>query len=188
MLKNSVNSITSKYSSADQSALVALDLDGGVMAMIGGRDYGDTQFNRVTQAQRQPGSAFKIFVYLAGLKEGFEPEDEMVDSEIDINGWSPKNYKKEYLGEISLFDAFAKSINTVAVQLSENIGRENVIKMAKSMGIRSPIINSPSLALGTSEVNLLELTAAYDVLANSGKGIFVHGIRSIENTSGKHFS
>ena len=155
------------------------------MAMIGGRDYGDTQFNRVTQAQRQPGSAFKIFVYLAGLKEGFEPEDEMVDSEININGWSPKNYKKEYLGEISLFDAFAKSINTVAVQLSENIGRQNVIKMAKSMGIRSPIINSPSLALGTSEVNLLELTAAYDVLANSGKGIFVHGIRSIENTSGK---
>ena len=183
--EDSVNSITSKYSSADQSALVALDLDGGVMAMIGGRDYGDTQFNRVTQAQRQPGSAFKIFVYLAGLKEGFEPEDEMVDSEININGWSPKNYKKEYLGEISLFDAFAKSINTVAVQLSENIGRLNVIKMAKSMGIRSPIVNSPSLALGTSEVNLLELTAAYDVLANSGKGIFVHGIRSIENTSGK---
>ena len=183
--EDSVNSITSKYSSADQSALVALDLDGGVMAMIGGRDYGDTQFNRVTQAQRQPGSAFKFFVYLAGLKEGFEPEDEMVDSEININGWSPKNYKKEYLGEISLFDAFAKSINTVAVQLSENIGRQNVIKMAKSMGIRSPIVNSPSLALGTSEVNLLELTAAYDVLANSGKGIFVHGIRSIENTSGK---
>ena len=183
--EDSVNSITSKYSSADQSALVALDLDGGVMAMIGGRDYGDTQFNRVTQAQRRPGSAFKIFVYLAGLKEGFEPEDEMVDSEININGWSPKNYKKEFLGEISLFDAFAKSINTVAVQLSENIGRQNVIKMAKSMGIRSPIVNSPSLALGTSEVNLLELTAAYDVLANSGKGIFVHGIRSIENTSGK---
>ena len=183
--EDSVNSITSKYPSADQSALVALDLDGGVMAMIGGRDYGDTQFNRVTQAQRQPGSAFKIFVYLAGLKEGFEPEDEMVDSEININGWSPKNYKKEYLGEISLFDAFAKSINTVAVQLSENIGRQNVINMARSMGIRSPIINSPSLALGTSEVNLLELTAAYDVLANSGKGIFVHGIRSIENTSGK---
>ena len=92
--------------------------------MIGGRDYGDTQFNRVTQAQRQPGSAFKIFVYLAGLKEGFEPEDEMVDSEIDINGWSPKNYKKGIFREISLFDAFAKSINTVAVQLSENIGEK----------------------------------------------------------------
>ena len=106
--ESSVNSITSKFSSADQSALVALDLDGGVKAMIGGRDYGDTQFNRVTQAQRQPGSAFKIFVYLAGLKEGYEPQDEIVDSEIDINGWSPKNYKKEYLGEISLFEAFCK--------------------------------------------------------------------------------
>ena len=182
--ESSVNSITTKFPSADQSALVALDLDGGVMAMIGGRDYGDTQFNRVTQAQRQPGSAFKIFVYLAGLKEGYDPNDAIIDSEIDINGWSPKNYKKEYLGEISLFDAFAKSINTVAVKLSESIGRENVIKMAKSM-VSSPILNSPSLALGTSEVNLLELTAAYDVLANSGNGIFVHGIRSIENTSGK---
>ena len=183
--ESSVNSITSKYTSADQSALVALDLKGGVMAMVGGRDYGDTQFNRATQAQRQPGSAFKLFVYLAGLKEGYGPEDEIVDSEININGWSPKNYKKEYLGEISLVDAFSKSINTVAVKLSENIGRENVIKMARSLGISSPILNSPSLALGTSEVNLLELTAAYDVLANKGNGVLVHGIRSIENTEGK---
>tara|TARA_A100001015_G_scaffold95008_1_gene105581 strand:- start:7306 stop:9180 length:1875 start_codon:yes stop_codon:yes gene_type:complete len=183
--ESSVNSITSKYTSADQSALVALDLKGGVMAMVGGRDYGDTQFNRATQAQRQPGSAFKLFVYLAGLKEGYGPKDEIVDSEININGWSPKNYKKEYLGEISLVDAFSKSINTVAVKLSENIGRENVIKMARSLGISSPILNSPSLALGTSEVNLLELTAAYDVLANKGNGVLVHGIRSIENTEGK---
>jgi penicillin-binding protein 1A len=183
--ENSVNTITSKYTSADQSALVALDLKGGVMAMVGGRDYGDTQFNRATQAQRQPGSAFKLFVYLAGLKEGYGPKDEIIDSEININGWSPKNYKKEYLGEISLRDAFSKSINTVAVKLSENIGRDNVIKMARSLGISSPIINSPSLALGTSEVNLLELTAAYDVLANKGNGVFVHGIRSIENKEGK---
>ena len=183
--ENSVNTITSQYSSAEQSALVALDLSGGVMAMVGGRDYGDTQFNRATQAQRQPGSAFKLFVYLAGLKEGYGPKDEIIDSEININGWSPKNYKKEYLGEISLVDAFSKSINTVAVKLSENIGRENVIKMARSLGISSPILNSPSLALGTSEVNLLELTAAYDVLANKGNGVLVHGIRSIENTSGK---
>ena len=100
--ESSVNSITSKYTSADQSALVALDLKGGVMAMVGGRDYGDTQFNRATQAQRQPGSAFKLFVYLAGLKEGYGPKDEIVDSEININGWSPKNYKKEYLGKFLL--------------------------------------------------------------------------------------
>jgi len=99
----------------------------------GGRDYGDSQFNRVTQAQRQPGSAFKIFVYLAGLDNGYAPDDLMVDSEININGWSPKNYKKEYLGEIQLDQAFSKSINTIAVKLSENIGRESVIKMAKSL-------------------------------------------------------
>jgi len=183
--EDSVNNITENFPSADQSALVALNINGGVIAMVGGRDYGDSQFNRVTQAQRQPGSAFKIFVYLAGLYSGYEPDDLMEDSEININGWSPKNYKKEYLGEIKLDQAFSKSINTIAVKLSEDIGRENVIKMAKSLGISSPILNSPSLALGTSEVNLLELTAAYDVLANNGNGVFVHGIRSIENTSGK---
>ena len=184
--EDSLNEVTHKYPSADQSALVGLDLDGGVIAMIGGRDYGDSQFNRVTQAKRQPGSAFKLFVYLAGLENGFSPEDLMIDKKININGWSPKNYKDKYLGEVSLKDAFSKSINTVAVKISEDIGREKVIKMAKSMGINSPILNSPSLALGTSEVNLLELTAAYDVLANNGNGIFVHGIRSIENTDGKN--
>ena len=183
--EKSVNQITSKYESADQSALVALNLNGEVLAMIGGRDYGDSQFNRVTQAQRQPGSAFKLFVYLAGLQSGFSPDDLILDSEININGWSPKNYKKDYMGEVSISDAFAKSINTVAVKLSESIGRENVIKTAKSLGVNSPLLNSPSIALGTSEVNLLELTSAYNVLANNGNGIFVHGIRSIENTSGK---
>ncbi len=184
--EDSLNEITMKYPSADQSALVGLDLDGGVISMIGGRDYGDSQFNRVTQAKRQPGSAFKIFVYLAGLESGITPKDLMVDSKININGWSPKNYKDDYRGEVSVEEAFSKSINTVAVKISENIGREKVIKIAKLMGINSPIVNSPSLALGTSEVSLLELTAAYDVLANNGDGIFVHGIRSIENTEGEN--
>ena len=95
--EKSVNQITSKYESADQSALVALNLNGEVLAMIGGRDYGDSQFNRVTQAQRQPGSAFKLFVYLAGLQNGYSPDDLIIDSEININGWSPKNYKKDYI-------------------------------------------------------------------------------------------
>ena len=186
LAEESLNRITMKYPSADQSALVGLNLDGGVISMIGGRDYGDSQFNRVTQAKRQPGSAFKLFVYLAGLENGLDPHDLMIDSKININGWSPKNYKDKYLGEVSVKEAFSKSINTVAVKISEEIGREKVIKMAKLMGITSPIVNSPSLALGTSEVNLLELTAAYDVLANNGNGIFVHGIRSIENTEGKN--
>ena len=184
--EESLNKITLNYPSADQSALVGLDLDGGVISMIGGRDYGDSQFNRVTQAKRQPGSAFKLFVYLAGIENGLLPEDIIIDSKVNINGWSPKNYKDNYLGEVSIEDAFSKSINTVAVKISEKIGRDKVIKMAKIMGINSPILNNPSLALGTSEVNLLELTAAYDVLANNGNGVFVHGIRSIENTDGEN--
>ncbi len=184
--EESLNKITLNYPSADQSALVGLDLDGGVISMIGGRDYGDSQFNRVTQAKRQPGSAFKLFVYLAGIENGLLPEDIIIDSKVNIDGWSPKNYKDNYLGEVSIEDAFSKSINTVAVKISEKIGRDKVIKMAKIMGINSPILNNPSLALGTSEVNLLELTAAYDVLANNGNGVFVHGIRSIENTDGEN--
>ncbi len=183
--EDSLNKVTTQYPSAGQSALVSLDLDGGVISMIGGRDYGDSQFNRVTQAKRQPGSAFKLFVYLAGIEDGYSPEDLITDSKININGWSPKNYKDIYLGQVSIEEAFSKSINTVAVKISEDIGREKVIRMAKSMGINSPILNSPSLALGTSEVNLLELTAAYDILANNGNGVFVHGIRSIENTEGE---
>ncbi len=183
--EESLINVNSKFDSAEQSSLVALDLNGGVIAMIGGTDYGDTQFNRVTQAKRQPGSAFKLFVYLAGLKDGFLPNDKIIDSKIDIEGWSPKNYKNEYIGEVTIKEAFSKSINTVAVKISESIGREKVIKVAKSMGITSPILNSPSLALGTSEVTLLELTTAYNVLANNGNGVFSYGIRSIEDTDGE---
>ncbi len=183
--EKSLINVNSKFESAEQSSLVALDLNGGIIAMIGGTDYGDTQFNRVTQAKRQPGSAFKLFVYLAGLESGFSPNDTFIDSKIDIDGWSPKNYKNEYLGEVTLREAFSKSINTVAVKISETIGRDKVIDVAKSMGITSPILNSPSLALGTSEVTLLELTSAYNVLANNGNGVFSYGIRSIEDTDGE---
>ena len=183
--ERSLINVNSKFESAEQSSLVALDLNGGIIAMIGGTDYGDTQFNRVTQAKRQPGSAFKLFVYLAGLESGFSPNDTFIDSKIDIEGWSPKNYKNEYIGEVTLREAFSKSINTVAVKISETIGREKVIDVAKSMGITSPILNSPSLALGTSEVTLLELTSAYNVLANNGNGVFSYGIRSIEDTDGE---
>ena len=183
--EKSLINVNSKFESAEQSSLVALDLNGGIIAMIGGTDYGDTQFNRVTQAKRQPGSAFKLFVYLAGLESGFSPSDTFIDSKIDIEGWSPKNYKNEYIGEVTLREAFSKSINTIAVKISETIGREKVIDVAKSMGITSPILNSPSLALGTSEVTLLELTSAYNVLANNGNGVFSYGIRSIEDTDGE---
>ena len=184
MAEESISSISKKFPSANQSAIVALDLNGGVLAMVGGRDYGDSQFNRVTQAQRQPGSAFKLFVYLVALENGFLPDDKIEDSEVSVDDWSPENYKKEFLGDISISEAFSKSINTVAVKISESVGREEVIKKAKSLGIKSKLINSPSLALGTSEVNLLELTGAYNVLANGGNGVWTHGVRLIEDVDG----
>ena len=169
--EDSVNKITLDYPSAGQSAIVAMNLDGGVLSMIGGRDYGDSQFNRVTQAQRQPGSAFKVFVYLAGLKGGFSPDDFMIDSKIDINGWSPQNYKKEYVGEVSLNDAFAKSINTVAVKLSEEVGRENVIKVAKSLGISSCIHwrgaqNSDKVITALRQADIFVLPCRRDIDGN----------------------
>ena len=182
--EESILGISKSFPSANQSAIVVLDLNGGVLAMVGGRDYGDSQFNRVTQAQRQPGSAFKLFVYLVALENGFLPDDKIEDSEISVDNWSPENYKKEFLGDISISEAFSKSINTVAVKISESIGREEVIKKAKSLGIKSKLVNSPSLALGTSEVNLLELTGAYNVLANGGNGVWTHGVRLIENVNG----
>mgnify|MGYP001455535036 FL=1 len=183
--EESLTKISQNYKSANQSAIVVLDLNGGVLAMVGGRDYGDSQFNRVTQAQRQPGSAFKLFVYLVALENGFQPSDLIEDSQVSIEDWSPENYKKEFLGNISISDAFAKSINTVAVKVSEEIGRDKVIHKAKSMGISSKLINSPSIALGTSEVNLLELTGAYNVVANGGNGVWTYGVRLIENVEGE---
>ena len=182
--EDSLLKISNQYKSANQSAIVVLDLTGGVLAMIGGKDYGDSQFNRVTQAQRQPGSAFKLFVYLAALENGFSPNDITLDSKISIGDWSPENYKKEFLGDITLSDAFAKSINTVAVKVSESIGRDKVIKKAKTFGITSELVNSPSVALGTSEVNLLELTGAYNIVANGGNGVWNHGVMYIEDVDG----
>ena len=183
--ENSLTSISKQYSNADQSAIVTLDLNGGVLAMVGGKDYGDSQFNRVTQAQRQPGSAFKLFVYLSALEQGLSPFEMVEDSKVSIESWSPKNYKNEFLGKISIVEAFSKSINTVAVKVSEETGRKRIINKAKKLGIKSKLIDSPSLALGTSEVNLLELTNAYNVIANGGNGVWSHGIRLIENVDGE---
>lgn len=182
--EESLQIISKKYKSANQSAIVALDFNGGILSMIGGKDYGDSQFNRVSQAQRQPGSAFKLFVYLSALENGFKPDDKVFDSEVSIGEWSPQNYKKEFLGEVTISEAFEKSINTVAVKVSEKVGRENVIRKAKSLGISSKLINSPSVALGTSEVNLLELTGAYNIVANGGNGVWTHGVRYIQDKNG----
>ncbi|MBT5074035.1 MAG: PBP1A family penicillin-binding protein [Kordiimonadaceae bacterium] len=187
MAANAVRQILNRQPGSEdtQAALVSMDLDGAVRALIGGRDYNESQFNRAVQAQRQPGSAFKLFVYLAALEAGHSPKDIMRDSEIILNGWSPKNYNGKYIGEVTLEEAFAKSINTIAVKLSESIDRRSVIDMSQRLGIMSPLITEPSLALGTSELNLLELTTAYSVVARGGLETRPYGIVEIQNSAGQ---
>ena len=187
MAANAVRQILNRQESSNdtQAALVSMDLDGAVRALIGGRDYTESQFNRAVQAQRQPGSAFKLFVYLAALEAGYGPETVMRDSPVILNDWSPKNYSDTYAGDVTLETAFAKSINTVAVKLSERVDRNSVIDMAERLGITSPLTKEPSLALGTSEVNLLELTSAYTVVARGGIKTNPYGIVEIQNSAGK---
>jgi penicillin-binding protein 1A len=184
-----VNQILNAQGDADrreiQGALVAMDYDGAIRAMIGGRDYGKSQFNRAAHAKRQPGSAFKMFIYLTALENGFAADDIMRDSEITLDGWSPRNYNDRFSGEISLKDAFAKSLNTVAVKLSEKVNRRNVIAMAARLGISTRVGPHPSLALGTSETYLHELTAAYGAVANGGHLVKPYGIVEIQNNQGQ---
>ena len=167
-----------------QGALVALSHDGAIRAMVGGRSYTDSQFNRATQALRQPGSAFKLFVYLAGLESGYSPNDRVVDRPIKIGRWRPRNYTGKFVGETNLTDAFARSLNTVAVQVSESAGRKKVISAARRLGITTQIPSHPSLALGAAEVSLLELTGAYAAIANQGRAAWPYGISEIRDSSG----
>ncbi len=168
-----------------QGAVVALSPSGAIRAMVGGRDYRESQFNRVTQALRQPGSAFKLFVYLAGLEAGMSPDDHMSDVPLRIGGWRPRNYDGRYRGDITLRQALAQSINTVAVRVSERAGRGRVIDAARRLGITTPLRSHPSLALGAGEVTLLGLTAAYGVLPNGGFAVWPHGISEIRDRQGR---
>jgi penicillin-binding protein 1A len=148
-----------------QAALVAMRPDGRVVAMVGGKSYKESPFNRATQARRQPGSAFKLFVYLAAMRAGYSPDDKIEDRPITIDGWTPRNSDGVYRGTITLREAFSRSSNAAAVRLSEQVGRDNVIRAARELGIRSPLTRNPSLALGSSSVSLIELTAAYAAIA-----------------------
>lgn len=153
---------------ASEAALVAIDHDGAVRAMVGGRDYAKSQYNRATQAKRQPGSAFKLFTYLAALEAGIKPMDRYIDGPTTVGDWAPKNYSGQFNGEMTAQEAFSRSINTIAVQISEKIGREKAAAVARRLGIKTAISNVPSLPLGTEEVRLLELAGSYATVANGG--------------------
>lgn len=168
-----------------QAALVSMSPDGAVRALVGGKDYDASQFNRAIQAQRQPGSAFKLFVYLAGMENGLTPDDRFVDGPLRIGKWQPRNYGGNFLGAVTLREAMARSVNTVAVQVSERVGRGKVIDAARRLGITSPLKSHPSLALGASEVSLVELTSAYGVIANGGVAVWPHGISEIRERGGR---
>jgi penicillin-binding protein 1A len=146
---------------ASQAALVAMRADGSVVAMVGGRDYQASQFNRAVDARRQPGSAFKLFVYLAALRKGLSPDDTIDASPLDIKGWEPENFGDHQFGRVTLADAFAESINTAAVRLAQQVGLDQVIAAARDLGIDGALPAVPSLALGTADLSLLDLTAAY---------------------------
>ncbi|MCJ2107739.1 PBP1A family penicillin-binding protein [Methylobacterium sp. E-041] len=163
-----------------QGALVAMSKDGAILAMVGGRDYEDSQFNRATQAKRQAGSLFKLFVYLTAYENGLTPETVLVDRPVQIGDWEPQNANNRFRGAVPLRTAFALSINTVAAQLGEELGIPAVIATAKSLGVQSDLPNVPSLALGSAEVTLLEMTRAYaGVLANRTpvESFDIHAIR-----------
>ena len=165
-----VNTITKykKRTRASEAAVVVMKPDGAVSALLGGVDYRESVFNRATQALRQPGSAFKPFVYLAALEAGFSPWETRDDEPVDIAGYTPSNFGGKYYGTVTLADALAHSVNTIAVSLAQEVGIRNVIATARRVGITSPMQANASLALGTAEVTPLELTAAYAVIANGG--------------------
>lgn len=171
----------------DQAALVAIDpRDGEIKALVGGSNFGDSQFNRATQAQRQPGSTFKGFVYTAAIAAGFSPYDGYQDAPMSIDGYRPENYGKSYSGGwISMIDALAKSTNVIAVRVLAEVGFEPTIKLARDMGIKTELKPYYALALGAIEVNLLELTNGYGTLAALGNHVEAHGIRRILNGKGE---
>ncbi|MCB1492651.1 MAG: penicillin-binding protein 1A [Rhodobiaceae bacterium] len=168
-----------------QSALVAIDGIGAVRALVGGVNYQASQYNRAVTAKRQPGSAFKPFVYLAALDIGLTPDTLRIDGPTKINGWAPKNYSGDFLGPVNLSYGLSHSLNTISARLTNEVGPDAVVQAAHRMGITSDIEPNPSIALGTSEVTPLELTAAYVPFANGGHGILPYVINSIRTRDGK---
>ena len=167
-----------------QGALVAEDAGGAIKALIGGRAYADSQFDRAVAAKRQPGSVFKPFVYLAAVERGLTPDTIRNDAPIDVQGWQPENYSRRYMGPVTLTTALAQSLNTVAVRLGLEVGPRAVIAVAHRLGIQSPLEPNASIALGTSEVSPLELVTAYVPFGNGGMGVQAHIITTVKRASG----
>ena len=168
-----------------QGALVALDRDGAVKAMIGGRDYVRSIYNRATQAERQPGSAFKLFVYLAALESGMKPSDTVVDEPVTIDGWTPRNSTRTHLGPVTLREAFARSINTVSAKIGDALGFGTIADMAYRFGISGKISTFPSMVLGTSDVRLIDMTRAFASVQNRGVAVVPYAIRKVVTADGR---
>ncbi|MGI9491360.1 MAG: transglycosylase domain-containing protein [Geminicoccaceae bacterium] len=180
--ENSVSELLDRHGAdvgARQVAMIAMTPDGRIKAMVGGRNYEESQFNRAVQAQRQPGSAFKLFLYLAALDEEIYPDNGISARPIEVEGWYPRNADEAYPQRISISHAFSHSVNTAAVRLAEHIGRDKIVQKARQLGVTSDLHSHPSLALGSAEVTLLELTAAYATVANGGNMVWPEGINSI---------
>src|SRR5579859_1606671 len=168
-----------------QGALVAMTPDGAVRAMVGGRNYSESQYNRAVTAKRQPGSAFKPFVYLTAIEAGLTPDTIRQDAPLDIKGWRPENYTRQYFGPVTLTQALSMSLNTVAVRLGLEVGPKNVVRTAHRLGISSKLEPNASIALGTSEVSVLEMVGAYAPFANGGLAVSPHVVTRIKTLDGK---
>ncbi len=189
-VENSLRQYGQEYH-AKQAAAVLMEVDGSVRAMVGGRDYGASQFNRATDAMRQPGSSFKPYVYATALMHGFKPTSIVVDAPICIGNWCPHNYGNGYAGSMTLLQALTHSINTIAVRLSISVGdgnaklgRSRIVKLAHDMGIKSQLPDTPSLPIGADAVNVLEHTGAYGAFPNLGKAVTPHAILEVRTGDG----
>lgn len=176
--------LAAKNRNVSEGAVVVLNKSGEVKAMVGGIDYRKSQFNRAVTALRQPGSAFKPFVYLTALQNGWKREDRIDDVPLSIGKWKPENYDKKYHGSVTLDEALMKSLNLATVNLSESLSRKDIIRTAKKMGISTPVENTPSLALGTFEVKVIDMATAYSAIANGGYATWPHAIKEIYTRDG----
>jgi penicillin-binding protein 1A len=184
MQRAATAAIIANVPKGSQGALVSMDRDGAVKAMVGGTDYITSNYNRAVTAVRQPGSAWKLFVYLAALENGFRPEDKVVDEPVTIDGWTPKNSGGTYAGEITLRTAFAYSKNTVAAKIGEEIGTSTIAAMARRFGITTPINTQPSMVLGTSDTRVIDMTRAFAQVGAKGRSLTPYGISKVTTIDG----